>query len=77
MDNEVAPITRKNNRVSVISFLIFFGFILIAIRSFYDGIAHHQTWRIVAASIGGVIFIAFIIISLYINIKNSKNANHK
>jgi len=52
--------------------LIFLGFIVVSINSLFKGIEHHETWRIVSAAAGGLIFAGFVGLSIYTVIKQEK-----
>ncbi|MDB4921311.1 hypothetical protein [Mucilaginibacter sp.] len=57
---------------TVIPFIIFLGFIAISINSLFKGIARHQTWRIVLASVGGLFFIVLAVMLVYTVLKYKK-----
>jgi hypothetical protein len=57
---------------TVIPFITFLGFIAISINSLFKGIDQHEPWRIVVASVGGLIFIGLTVMLAYANYKNSK-----
>jgi len=56
----------------VIPFITFLGFIAVSVNSVYRGIEHHETWRIVVASVGGLFFVAFTGLIVYTVIKNER-----
>ena len=56
----------------IIPFLFFIGAIVVSINSICKGIAGHETWRIVMASIAGAAFIAFVVLIVYTVIKNER-----
>ena len=58
----------------LIPFLVFLGFIAMSVKSLYRGIVNHETWRIVLASVSGVVFVAFIVLIVYTVIKNGRKA---
>ena len=58
----------------IIPFLTFLGFIVVSVNSIYKGIVHHETWRIVLASIGGIGFIAFAILIIYTVVKSGQKS---
>jgi len=67
-----APDMQKKNAVLLIPFITFLGFIAISINSLFKGIDHHETWRIVLASVGGLVFVGFATLTAYHLIKNNK-----
>ena len=56
----------------VIPFITFLGFIAVSVSSLYKGIELHEAWRIVAASAGGLIFVAFTCLIVYTVIKTER-----
>ncbi len=52
--------------------LIFLGFIILSIIKMFKGIEQHETWRIVMAAVGGLIFIGLMALSVYTIIKQEK-----
>ena len=58
----------------IIPFLFFIGAIVVSINSICKGIAHHETWRIVLASIGAAAFVAFVVLIVYTVVKNERKA---
>jgi hypothetical protein len=58
----------------IIPFLTFLGFITISVNSVYRGIIHHETWRIIAGSIGGAVFVAFVTLIIYTVVKNERKS---
>ncbi len=60
---------------AIIPFIIFIGFIVVSINSLFKGIEHHETWRIVSASIGGFISVGMAGLLVYANYKNGKAAS--
>jgi hypothetical protein len=56
----------------IIPNLIFLGFITVSINNLFKGIEHHETWRIVSAAAGGLIFVGFVGLSIYTVIKQGK-----
>jgi len=65
---------KKKNTALVIPFIIFLGFIAVSINSLFRGIDHHETWRVVIASVSGLFFVAFAALVTYQLIKNNKAA---
>ncbi|MDB5090652.1 MAG: hypothetical protein JWR09_4646 [Mucilaginibacter sp.] len=63
---------QKKNAALLIPFITFLGFIAISINSLFQGIDHHETWRIVLASIGSLFFVGFATLTAYHLIKNNK-----
>jgi hypothetical protein len=59
---------------TVIPFITSLGFIAISINSLFKGIDQHELWRIIVASISGLIFIGLTVMLAYVNYKNSKTA---
>jgi hypothetical protein len=58
----------------LIPFLVFLGFIAVSVRAAYRGIVNHETWRIVLASVSGLVFVAFIVLIVYTVVKNGRKA---
>lgn len=65
---------QKKNTAMVSALITFLGFTVISISSLFRGIDHHETWRIVLASVGGLLSMAFASLGAYHLIKNNKAA---
>jgi hypothetical protein len=65
-----------DNKKLIIPYFIAVGFVAISINSIAKGIATHETWRIVVASIGGSFFAGVVVLlalRLIRNIRRSRN----
>jgi hypothetical protein len=60
------------NKKLVIPFITALGFIAISVNSVFKGIDQHQTWRIVLASAGGLLFVVLTALIIKAFIKNGK-----
>jgi hypothetical protein len=65
---------QKIAKKPVMPFIVFMGFIAVSINSIFKGIDQHETWRIVTASAGGLIFISLTILLAVAVYKNNKTA---
>ena len=66
-----------DNKKLIIPYFIAVGFVAVSINSIARGIANHETWRIIIASIGGsfFLFVAILMaVKLIRNIRRSRNS---
>jgi hypothetical protein len=58
----------------IMPFISCLCFVVCSVINIYLGIEHHEPWRILAASVGGIFFLTLIILIIWQVIKEGRKA---